>query len=90
MKLRSLEDDVTNRQPEYHIIESKLLGERFILALDKGALKKLRAMFPDLAIYFRPELEELIKFIEDKEFEHVNVVHKLKKKFRGWIVPSTT
>ena len=87
MKVRDLEDNVSSRKPDHYIIESGLLNnERFILCLDRNALKNLRAMYPDIAIYFQPELEEMIKFKDD--IEHIRAVHKLKKKFRGWIVPS--
>ena len=89
MECRDLEKSIESSKPDHYIIESGLLGnERFILALEKGALRNLRAMYPDMAIYFQPELEELIKFKDD--IEHIRAVHKLKKKFNGWIVPSLT
>lgn len=87
MKFRNLKESSRTANPDHHIIESALLGgERFVLALDKKALRNLRATYPDMAIYFTPELEELIKFKEDPD--HIRAVHKLKKKFNGWIVPT--
>ena len=87
MNLRNLEEDARAGATDHHIIESQLLnGERFVLALDKSALKKLRSLYPGLAIYFLIELEELLKFKDD--VDHIKAVHKLKKAFRGWIVPS--
>jgi len=88
MKIKDLENSVGIHNPDHYIIESGLLNnERFVLCLDRNALKKLRAMYPEMAIYFKPEMEELIKFKDD--IEHIRAVHKLKKKFRGWIVPTT-
>jgi len=88
MKLRDLQEIIQTNKPDHYVIESGLLdNERFVLALDKNAIRKLRAMYSDMAIYFRPELEELIKYKDD--IDYIKAVHKLKKSFNGWIVPST-
>ena len=68
------------------IIESSVLdGERFILALDKKALKRLRTDYPDLVIYFPPEVNELAE--HGGSPVDVKGVHSVKKLFKGWVVP---
>jgi hypothetical protein len=94
MKLRDLENIETkpgNENPqnlEYVLIESRLLdGEKILLAFEKKSLKKLREQFPNIVIYFPPEIKELYKHKDDKEF--IKKIHLVKKEFKGWIVPST-
>lgn len=90
MNLRDLEDKVSGQNYqnlEFVIIESKLLdGEKIILAFEKSSLKKLREKFPDLVIYFPPEIKELYKHKDDTDL--IKKLHLVKKKFKGWIVPS--
>lgn len=94
MRLRDLERQMkkpeetpTDEDPGYYLIESKVLdGEIVVFALEKKLLKKLRAEFPGLVIYFPPEIDEIYKYRDNKEF--IKKVHLVKKKFRGWIVPS--
>jgi len=88
MKLRNLEDTIKISKPDHHIVESQLLdGERFVLAIDKKALGRLRSLYPSMTIYFLVELKELLKYKNDIEF--IKKIHMLKKAFKGWIVPST-
>jgi len=103
MKLRDLENIETRSQEniipqtlsvesyqslEYVLIESKLLdGEKILLAFEKKSLKKLREQFPNIVIYFPPEINELYQHRDDKEF--IKKIHLVKKEFKGWIVPST-
>ena len=71
----------------YVLLESKFLGgERLILSFEKKLLEKLQAEFPDIVIYFPPEINELYKHKGDKEF--IKKIHLTKKKFKGWVVPS--
>ena len=75
----------------WYLIESRILGDRFVYCLDRKALRELKAEFPDTAIYFPPEMAELIALEEtltrDEWLELVGAVHRLKKRFRGWVVP---
>ncbi len=72
---------------EYVLIESNLLdGEKILLAFEKKSLKKLKRQFPDIVIYFPPEINELYQHKDDKEF--IKKIHLVKKEFNGWIVPS--
>ena len=81
---RSPDEPIRNK--DYWLIESRLLnGEVIVYAKYTKYLKKLRALLPELVIYFPPEADELYKHKDDKE--HIIALHKLKKKFRGWLVP---
>jgi len=75
----------------WYLIDSTVLGERFVYCLDRKALKELKAEFPETAIYFPPEMAELIGLEEtlprDEWLDLVTAVHRLKKRFRGWVVP---
>ena len=75
----------------WYLIDSAVLGERFVYCLDRKALKELRAEFPDTAIYFPPEMAELIALEQtlprDEWLDLVGAVHRLKKRFKGWVVP---
>lgn len=69
------------------VIESRLLdGEKFLLVFDKSYLKEARQKYPDNAIYFPPEIRELYRNKDNKNF--IKHVHLAKKEFKGWIVPS--
>ena len=69
------------------LIRSKLLdGEIIVLALKKKALKRIKQNYPDLVIYFPPEVEELSKDMNNED--SIKQVHMVKKTMRGWIVPS--
>jgi len=71
----------------WYVIESRLLdNEQILLVTKKQYLKEARAEHPDKAIYFPPEIRELYKNKDNKEF--IKLVHKAKKEFKGWIVPS--
>lgn len=88
MLLRHLEDpkDDLPKVIEFAVLESRLLnGERILLAFEKKFLQKLKRDFPGVVIYFPPEIDELYKHKNDKEF--VKLVHFAKKEFEGWIVP---
>ena len=78
-------------EPFAYLIRSRVLGDEFVYCTDKKTLKKVRAEFPDTAIYFPQEMAELIALEEtlprDEWLELVGAVHRLKKRFRGWIVP---
>jgi len=78
-------------EPFAYLIQSRVLGDEFVYCTDKKALKKVKAEFPDAAVYFPPEMAELIAFEKtlprDDWLELVGAVHRLKKRFRGWIVP---
>ena len=68
------------------LIKSDVLdGEVVLLALKKKALKRLRADYPDLVIYFPPEVNELIE--QGGSPVDVKGVHSVKKLTKGWVVP---
>ena len=72
---------------DYLLLDSSLLdGETIVIAFKKKALKKIKAKYPDLVIYFPPEIQELID--QNENGEGVKKVHLVKKIFKGWIVPS--
>jgi len=71
----------------WYVIESRLLdGEQILLVTKKKYLKQARKEHPDKVIYFPPEIHELYKHKDQKEF--IKKVHLAKKEFKGWIVPS--
>jgi hypothetical protein len=71
----------------WYVIESRLLdNEQILLVTEKKYLKEARAEHPDKAIYFPPEIRELCKNKDAKDF--IKLVHEAKKEFKGWIVPS--
>lgn len=71
----------------WYVIESRLLdGEKILLVTEKKYLKEARKEHPDKVIYFPPEIRELYKFKDQKEY--IKQIHLAKKEFKGWIVPS--
>lgn len=69
------------------VLQSGLLQEELlVLVFDKKDLRDARREHPEKAIYFPPEIEELYQHKDDKKF--IRTMHKLKKRFRGWVVPS--
>ncbi len=71
---------------DYVMFESKVLNDIFIFCRDKKNLKHVRKKHPGIPIYFEPEINELWKCREEKE--SLQWVHRFKKEFGGWIVPS--
>jgi len=67
------------------VFRSKVLDDRFVLVYDKKDLKEAREAHPDKAIYFPPEIEDLISNADD--VDHIKAVHLVKKEFGGWIIP---
>jgi len=72
------------------VIISRLLhDEEILLVMHKKHLKDARKAHPAKVIYFLPEVEELLRHKHIADFqEYVKSVHAVKKKFKGWIVPS--
>ncbi len=71
----------------WYVIESRLLdNEQILLVTKKKYLKYARAEHPDKAIYFPPEVRELYRNKDNKDF--IKLAHEAKKEFKGWIVPS--
>ena len=88
MLLKHLEDpkDELPKVIECAVLESRVLnGEKILLVFEKKFLQKLQRQFPGVVIYFPPEINELYKHKDDKDF--VKLVHFAKKEFEGWIVP---
>lgn len=77
--------------PRWYLIESTVFGDRFVYCTEKKLLKEVRRLFPGVAVYFPPEIEELYALEEgitrEEWCELVRHIHLLKKKARGWIVP---
>lgn len=69
------------------LLESLLLdGDKILLVFDKSDLKEARAVYPDVTIYFPPEVEALFPFRDDEDL--LRTVNTIKKRFKGWVVPS--
>lgn len=69
------------------LLESLLLeGEKILLVFEKCDLKEARAVYPDVTIYFPPEVEALFPFKGDEDL--LRTVNTIKKRFKGWVVPS--
>jgi len=66
------------------VFKSSVLDDRFVLVYDKRDLKEAREAHPDKAIYFPPEVEELLDKADD--LDAVRTIHELKK-MGGWIIP---
>jgi hypothetical protein len=70
------------------LLESKLLeGEHVLLLFEKRWLTEARQTHPGTVIYFPPEVEEL-KRVKDAP-DTLKVLHRIKKEFGAWIVPSS-
>ena len=68
------------------LLESLLLGgEKILLVFEKCDLREARAVYPDVTIYFPPEIEALIPFKGDEDL--LRTVNTIKKRFKGWVVP---
>ena len=68
------------------IIESSLLDdEQILLVFEKRYLKEARKVYPDKTIYFPPEIKELSRLKDEPGA--IKLMHQVKKKFNGWIVP---
>jgi hypothetical protein len=85
-------EPAVQKEPIWYVIESTVFGDRFVYCTEKKALKDVRKRFPDLAVYFPPETEELLALEETMTRDEwcllVRRVHMLKKRVKGWIVPS--
>jgi len=66
------------------VFRSSVLDDRFVLVYDKRDLKEAREEHPEKAIYFPPEIEELLDKADD--MDAVRTIHELKK-MGGWIIP---
>jgi hypothetical protein len=73
--------------PEFILFKSKILNDKFLLVYHKESIKKLRKEFPGIAMYSRPEIQELLKHDDgsDRYTEFLRKVHFIKKTFGGWI-----
>ena len=80
------------KEPIWYVINSTVFGDRFVYCTEKKALKSVREQFPDLAAYFPQETDELLSLEETMPREEwcglVRRVHALKKRVKGWILPS--
>lgn len=70
------------------VFKSKVLDDRFVLVYDKRDLKEAREEHPDKAIYFPPEIEDLLDKAE-VDVGGAKVIHAVKR-FGGWIIPPGT
>lgn len=69
------------------VIESALLdGEQLVIVSEKRFLGEARQANPGRALYFPPEIEELKRFKDDPDA--IKAVHRVKKTFGAWLVPS--
>ncbi len=79
----------TSHGMKWIVIESKLLdGEVVLVVFEKRWLKEARQKHPGKVIYFPPEVDELARFKDDPQT--VKLLHRIKKEFGGWIVPSNS
>ncbi|MHC4253375.1 MAG: hypothetical protein ACYS9X_30015 [Planctomycetota bacterium] len=80
------------KEPTWYVINSTVFADRFVYCTEKKALKSVREQLPHLAVYFPPEADELLALEETMPREEwcrlVRRVHALKKRVKGWIVPS--
>lgn len=101
MKLRTLtskQDDNSNKSTfdsrkgdiKWILLESHLLDKEHILLLyNKKYLQEARKQHPGTVIYFPPEVEELYKSQRLQPCrESLKIIHRYKKEFGSWIVPS--
>lgn len=72
------------------VLESRLLdGEQILVVFEKKHLKDARKAHPGKVIYFPPEIEELGRHKDAPDYpEFLKSIHRVKKQFGGWIVPS--
>jgi len=79
---------------KWYVINSGVLDDRFVLCMRRSLYHEVTARFPDMVIYFLPEMEELLALRDEMEHEAwhrmVREVHLTKKTFRGWVVPEKT
>ena len=69
------------------LLESLLLDkEQILLVMDTADLMEARQAYPDTVIYFPPEVQELYPYKDDEDL--LRTVNSLKKRFKGWVVPS--
>ena len=78
--------------PRWLVVRSRLLdGERILIVLEKKHLKEAKNAHPGKVIYFPAEIDELRRHKGTPGFpEFLRNVHLVKKRFRGWVIPSTT
>lgn len=101
MKLRTLtnQDDNSDKSMldshkenvKWILLESHLLDKEHILLLyNKKYLPEARKRHPGIVVYFPPEVEELCKSQRLRPCkESLKIIHRYKKEFGSWIVPST-
>ena len=83
---------VVDTSKKYQLLYSKLLKENIVICMAKDKLKEVRDKFPNMAIYFPPEIEEM-KRIYDKFSDNpekrkfIKVLNHIKKNFSAWVVP---
>lgn len=71
---------------KFAVIESDLLdGERILLVSEKKYYKEAREKYPDMTMYFPPEIERLYE--EKNDHNAILAAHAIKKNFAGWIHP---
>jgi len=72
---------------QWIVLESMLLdGEHVVIVFEKRWLQEARQALPGRVLYFPPEIEELKRFKDDPEA--VRAIHRVKKEFGAWLVPS--
>ena len=79
---------------KWYVVRSGVLEDRFVLCMRKELYREVTSRFPDTAVYFLPEMEELLALRDEMDREAwrrmVRGVHLVKKTFRGWVVPRKT
>lgn len=74
----------------WSLIEIDAIGDRIIYCKEKRLLKQIRERFPDLAVYFPPEMDKIKEWFDtmghDEAILLFKRIHGLKKKTKGWIV----
>jgi hypothetical protein len=77
------------KDAKWVVIESALLdGEHVAIVFEKRWLKDARRDLPGKVLYFPPEIVELNRFRDDPDA--VRAIHRVKKEFGAWLVPSKT
>lgn len=80
----ALPPSLVSPSDKWVVIESDVVGERILVIRHRRWLPEARKTHPDLAIYFTQEIKNLERFKGSDE--DVRTIHKVKKRFKAWII----
>jgi len=73
----------SSKRIKWIMFSSRVLEDQFILIYDKEDLQEAKKEYPNLAIYFPHEIEDLLDKSDD--IDAIKIIHAIKK-MGGWIL----